>query len=312
MFNKSMIKNKFPVALRVYGKFQRTSREFRRRRQEVDRVLLEFFYHCSAWLSRTPGCLGNRRDTPLVVSLTTTPARIEKVYLCIESLLRQSCRPDHLLLWISDAVQQESIPRSLSRLTARGLEIRFCRDIRSYTKIIPALREYPEAIVVTADDDRLYPEDWLKELYEAHQQNPACILCHWAHLMTWSAAGELDSYNNWNLLSPGVTGPSELLFPAGTCGVLYPPGVLHAEVLNEEVFMDICPTGDDIWLKAMSLLNDIACKKVAADSSRYPTISGTQAEKLWDINKTENDRQMQAVFTRYGLYELIAQRRVSA
>jgi hypothetical protein len=264
--------------------------------------LLEYSYHLKARFGFRSGCARNRRKTPLIVSITTIPSRFDKVYLCIESLLRQSCKPDQLLLWISDTVKQDAIPRSLTRLTRRGLQIRFCKDIRAYTKVIHTLREYPDAIVVTADDDRLYPADWLKQLYDAYLRDPSCVICHRAHLMTWDAAGNLESYNNWKLKAPGVTGPSMLLFHTGTGGVLYPPGLLPGETLNEKVFMDICLTNDDIWLKAMALLNGISCRKVAPYSENYHTIGHTQTVALWDINKIENDRMIWDVFTRYGLY----------
>jgi hypothetical protein len=290
----------------VPGKLKRSvrnlSREFDKKNQSLRPGMLEFRYHFNARFDYRPGCMPGKRSTPLIVSLTTLPSRLEKVYLCIEALLRQSCKPDQLLLWISDTVNRDAIPENLTRLTRRGLQIRFCRDIRAYTKIIHTLREFPDAVIVTADDDKLYPVNWLQQLYEAYLQDPNCILCHRAHLMTRDATGNLDSYNNWKFNAPGVTGPSMMLFHTGTGGVLYPPGLLPGETLNEKVFMDICLTNDDIWLKAMSLLNGVACKKVAPYTGKYHTIMGTQTKKLWDINKTENDPMIRRVFTRYGLY----------
>lgn len=110
------------------------------------------------------------------------------------------------------------------------------------------------SVIVTADDDMFYPKDWLKILYDSYQAEPQYIHCHRAHLMVKAPDGKLKKYRDWKLRSPGIQGPSPLLFPTGIGGVLYPPGFLHKEVFNEAVFMRICPTGDDIWLKAMSLL----------------------------------------------------------
>jgi hypothetical protein len=82
-------------------------------------------------------------------------------------------------------------------------------------------------------------------------------------------------------------------------------------VLNHELFMRICPTADDVWLKAMSLLNGVACKKVASRSMRIYNIRGVQEKNLWSINTdrndtvTRNDQQIQAVFTHYDLYRLL-------
>ena len=52
--------------------------------------------------------------------------------------------------------------------------------------------------------------------------------------------------------------------------MLYAPGHLHPEVLNELAFMSLCPKADDVWLKAMSLMANVACKKVTSDT--FPII----------------------------------------
>ena len=119
--------------------------------------------------------------------------------------------------------------------------------------------------------------------------------------------GKLRSYNNWGWLAQGSVGPSLLLFPTGNAGVLYPPGSLHGEVFNDELFTRICSTGDDIWFKAMSLLNGVACKKVAPFFEEFMLIKGTQSNALYKLNliQNKNDQQIQAVFEHYDLYHLL-------
>ncbi len=63
-------------------------------------------------------------------------------------------------------------PPAVIRLRAYGLEIRFCENLRSYKKIVPALQEYPDAILVTADDDWLYTQDWLAGLWHPYERHP--------------------------------------------------------------------------------------------------------------------------------------------
>ena len=124
-------------------------------------------------------------------------------------------------------------------------------------------------------------------------------------MMTRNEAGELRPYTDWNMLSRGLEGPSSELFPVGIAGVLYPPGSLHPGVLDEAQFQDLCPTNDDIWLKAMSLRNGVLCRKVDGGIGRQVDIRGTQQQALWKINVTgnarENDRQIQATFGEFHL-----------
>ncbi len=273
--------------------------------------LMELYYHFNARFNSISGVSKKKREIPVIVSLTTIPERINKVYLCIETLLEQSFKSDQIYLWLSDEIAEKDIPSKLKKLKKRGLQIRFCKDIRSYKKIIYTLMENPQSIIVTADDDVLYPRYWLKRLYEAYRKEPEYIHCHRAHLMERHPDGKLKRYNDWHWLSPGVQGPSFLLFPTTGSGVLFPPGSLHREVFNKELFMHICPTNDDVWLKAMSLLKRVPCKKVTPKSMPIYNIIGTQKTNLWttnrkQINNISNiDKQIEAVFVYYNLHKLL-------
>jgi hypothetical protein len=273
-------------------------------RREVNYAALENYYRCNALFSKRIGVTQSKRNPPLIVSLTTIPERMHKVHLCIESLLRQSCKPDYLMLWVS--ISEDKVPKRLDRLKKRGLQIKFCKDIRSHRKIFYTLKENPQSIIVTADDDVFYPKNWLKQLYDAYLKEPQYIHCHRAHLMIKNSDGKLKQYREWLRLSPGIQGPSLLLFPTGVGGVLYPPHSLHEEALNEDVFIRLTPYCDDTWQKAMSLLNGTQCKKVSPFFSYYIQIRGVSKKSLMKITSDgKKDEQIRAVFEYYNLYNII-------
>jgi len=275
--------------------------------REVKYTGIENYYRFNALFSKSIGITQHKRNPPLIVSLTTIPERIHKVHLCIESLLRQALKPDYLMLWIS--IPEHKIPEKLDRLKQRGLQIRLCKDLGPYTKIIYTLKENPQSIIVTADDDHFYPKNWLKQLYGAYLREPQHIPCHRAHLMTEKPDGKLKKYQEWHWLSPGIQEPSLLLFPTGIGGVLYPPHSLSEEVLNEEVFMRLAPYHDDAWLKGMSLLKGTQCKKVSPFCPNYIHIRGISKKSLCKINLAnggeKGNEQIQAVFGYYNLYNQI-------
>jgi hypothetical protein len=265
----------------------------------------------SVRFSRRTGVSITKREPELIISLTTIPERIGFVAISLDSLLRQSLKPDRVILWLSESnepgcppIGRQSLPPDLQRLMQRGLEIRWCKDIRSFRKIIPTLRAHPEAIIVTADDDIIYPRHWLRMLYEAYQREPQFIHCHRAHLMQFDATGAALPYRQWQLLASGHMQPSKDLLPTGCGGVLYAPGHLHPEVLNEQVFMSLCPKADDAWLKAMSLMVNVACKKVTAETFtmieiRIPNNRTLNSENLY---RDGNDPQIKAVAEYYGVF----------
>jgi hypothetical protein len=100
--------------------------------------------------------------------------------------------------------------------------VRETRDLRSFTKIVPALLAFPEAHLVTADDDMAYGGNWLERLLAGAPGDVACLRAHRVAV----AEGAALPYDAWdrNLRAP-KRGP--LIFPTGVGGVLYPPGSLH-------------------------------------------------------------------------------------
>ena len=245
------------------------------------------------------------------MSLTTIPERMHAVGLCLDSLLRQSLKPDRIVLWLSEGngltredVLDRGLSRRFGRLIERGVEVRWCEDIHSYRKIIPTMREHPNALIVTADDDIMYPPNWLRTLFISYKNEPRYVHCHLAHQIRYDESGRPLPYRQWVMRSPGFGGPSPDLFPTGAGGVLYAPGHLHEEVLNEEAFLSLCPTADDVWLKAMSLLKGVACKKVSMETMPLPAIRIPGSRALFHENVAGggNDRQIAAVMNRYGVF----------
>lgn len=278
---------------------------------EANYFFLETYHGLSVKFSRRIGITQTKRTPEVIVSLTTIPERIGKVSLCLDSLLRQSTKPDQLILWLSESedpkrpcIDYNSLPAELHGLTQRGLEIRWCKDIGSYRKIIPTLKAHPEALIVTADDDIFYPRRWLQQLVEAHSREPQYIHCHRAHMIRYDSLGRALPYRDWVWHAGDFMGPSPDLLPTGVGGVLYGPGQLHPEVLNEAAFLELCPKADDIWLKAMSLLVGVPCKKVAKNTFDMVAIRISTNRTLSSENYDQdgNDPQIRAVAKQYPVF----------
>jgi hypothetical protein len=276
----------------------------RRTLASASRTLRELRYKLCSRFGWAHGTESTRRNIPIVVSLATIPERLGKVHIAVESLLRQTLKPDRLILWMPSTLEGRLLPFALRNQTRRGLEIRFVEEIGPYKKLIYALKEHSDSPIVTADDDMIYPRFWLEQLVNAYAGALHCVHCHRAHRMILDKDGRLLPYAKWDFLAQGHIGPSFLLFPTNGGGALFPPGALHKEVFNEAVFQKICPTADDVWFKAMSLLNGVPCRKVSSFYHEWPLVRGTQTKALWPENVREgrNDIQLQAVFERYDLY----------
>ena len=132
--------------------------------------IIEFYYKIPCFRAGFTHRSGQR---PVIISLTTIPARIDKVWLTIESLLRQQKKPNKIILWLAeDEFEKIEIPQILQKQQKRGLEIRYCKNLRSYKKFYYTMLEYPDSYVLVVDDDYVYSERLLAEMMRVSARYP--------------------------------------------------------------------------------------------------------------------------------------------
>lgn len=248
----------------------------------------------------------------IIVSLTSYGIRLRQVYRTIETLMQQSCKPNRIILWLEEKEYKMSRYSYLPELKKRGLEILPCKNgLRSYKKLIPCLQAFPEDIIITVDDDVFYHPNTLENLILSYLSAPNEIHFNRGHEIKIEKQ-KIQPYVKWRQC---VTTPTSsfLNFPTGVGGVLYPPHSLNKEVLNEDCFMSLCPTGDDIWFKAMSLLQNVKCKKTVTfdlqgndfDNNMAPEILKTALSLTNTGKEALNDIQIEKVFKKYNLLDML-------
>lgn len=247
------------------------------------------------------------RAQKLVVSLTSFPARVRYAPAAIGSMLRQTLKPDAILLHLGEAqFASFPVPESVRRLEREsGIEIVFCEDIKPHTKYYYAMQSHPDALIVTVDDDIIYRPTLLEELYRSYQAFPDCVSCVRAHKMRFDREGKLMSYLDWiHEYNYELNVPSHQLLATGVGGVLYPPHLLHPEVFNKEILKKTCLAADDLWLKVMEVMSDT--KVVLCADSKYPQeiVGGSQQVSLLadNLNENKNDIQMKNILAVYNHY----------
>lgn len=260
--------------------------------------------------TRISSGIHERHDRPkeIIVSLTTYSKRIYQVHLVIESLLEQNLQADKIILWLDkdEFKSVDELPINLRRLMQYGLEIGFCDNLRSYKKLVPTLKKYPEAIIITTDDDIIYPEDFVERLYRAYLIDSSKIYFYRGHRMKVSD-DNVEAYKNWDL-EVEMKQSSLFNFPTGCGGVLYTCELIDKEVLNEEVFMKIAPTADDVWFKAMTLKKGILCEQIRLESpfrDKFIFLDAMDDMGLakYNLVQNKNDEQICAVFKKYNLIQ---------
>lgn len=238
------------------------------------------------------------RETPIVISLASNRENFKELPLTLYSLLNQNLKPDRIILWLDkDCEDITYLPYEITQFIKNGLEIKFVKNIGNYTKTIYALEEFPNAIIVTAEDYIYYSSNWLQKLYISYIANPCDIHVHKA-----LAANLNNPFNKWEKSSLKTARYEN--FMLGDNGILYPPNCFSKEALRKDIFLKHASNADSIWFWIMALVQN---KKIRIVKNNLKTTLYTNflkhikfnLEQKKNMNKS-HDEAMQALLKLYG------------
>lgn len=269
----------------------------------IDRVLRKIVGYIEAYYNlivvkqvrkqKKYGVTKNKRERKIIVSLTSYPKRSETVWITIETLMRQSLKPDEIILWLAKEqfTSLQDLPQELIEQQERGLTIRFCDDLRSHKKYYYALQEYKNDIVILVDDDMFYPHDTVKRLYKLHKKRPEDICCITAQVIEPSFSAPPSLWRNPRV-NEKIEGSDQVQVFTGS-GSLFVPNALSQDAFNKELLMKLCPYADDLWITFMAYKNGRKITSLKQWRAFPITIYGTNEGSLWYINGQEgkNDEQ---------------------
>lgn len=220
-----------------------------------------FYYFCNTILiayykiSRKWYKIIVRKEPTIIVSLTTYPKRINTVWITIESLFRQEQKPDMIILWLAEEqFPDKKLPQSLVNLQKRGLAIKWCDNLMSHKKYFYVCQYYPQACIITADDDLIYPPYFVRRLWNLHNRYPKDVIALTClHISpTYSTVP-----SKWAGISREKKESSNHISIYSGSGALFPPGSLPSEAFNKDAIRRLCPFADDLWLTVMTHMNGV-------------------------------------------------------
>lgn len=237
---------------------------------------------------RLPIKKAKKKNEDIVIALTSFPPRYKTLFLVIRSLLHQKIRVSKIVLYLYKG-EAEELPKKLLKLKRHDFEIKLVdENLGPHKKYFYALQEYSDKVVITVDDDIIYPKTLVSDLYNSYKKNSNCIIANRVHFIIKDKAQKISSYNNWKKEYTIETMPSHSLIAIGCCGVLYPPNIFPKEVFCIDAIKKYCLNADDIWLKFMELKNNI--KVLYSGSKNYLPlcIRNTQETGLFHTNAERN------------------------
>lgn len=245
-----------------------------------------------------------KRPEKIIVSLTSFPPRFQNLHLCIKSILLQKEKADKILVYLGNDSSRDMFTKEMLELEKFGVEYRFDtkRNLKSHKKYFYAMQEFPNDVIVTADDDVYYPPTWLSSLIASYKKYPKAISARRVHLIK-RVDNELAPYNFWEDQCRKILIPSFSLIATGCSGILYPPHCLRASTFNEEAIKSLCFDADDIWLKCMAVLSNtpvVWAKNWEVDPQSIENNTANALSSL-NVDFQKNDGYLKNVMAYYNI-----------
>jgi len=240
------------------------------------------------------GLNNETREKEIIVSLTSYPARLNNLHYTIKSILCQTVRPDKLTLYLGEDCVYKNLPDSLRELERYGLQISMRPgNLKPHKKYYYAIKENPDSLIITIDDDCIYSFRMIEKLYSTYQRFPDCIIACRGHKILFDETGKTRNYMDWEWEYQKENSPSIQVIATGGAGVLYPPGLMEQKYLFQtELIQTLSPTADDLWLKIMQVLKGtkvVLCeRKIEKERINFDVLLNEQTGSLQAENVHQN------------------------
>jgi hypothetical protein len=189
-----------------------------------------------------------------VISLTCISTRLERLPATLETLFAQDLSPHSVNLYISSEphLLDKGIPKddpTLKKIHAMGANVYHVKNLGPFRKQHPVVAQLhsvnasPSTLIVTVDDDVLYPRDTLRNLATLCDREH-CVVAQRGRKMLFSE-GKIAAYDSFRIPTSSI---SHMNLANGRNGIMYK---LRFFPKNHELYVGpwLSPTADDLWCK---------------------------------------------------------------
>jgi hypothetical protein len=241
------------------------------------------------------------------VSLTSIAQNQTILRVTLQSLVRQTRRPDALFVYLSEEpylmdkgfTERRLAPELLAFLRQYDwIHVRWVPNTGPYRKLLPLLEEkYDEdCLIITVDDDTEYHPALLENYVRDYEEHGCCIAYRGFTLDVVDGCVEYEKRH-----VPGVE-KDMYNFATGKGGVVYHPRFFHARgrLIFDGVGAALAHTNDDIWFNFVR----VACGIPMAILPRpYATMDLTRLDLalFTNFNAAGNTKMMHDVLGYLGI-----------
>lgn len=223
------------------------------------------------------------KKNPVYISLTSIFKNQDILIQTLQSIMKQTRPPDKICLYLSeepyildDGFKDKKITNSklLKYINDNSIiDIKWVKNIGSYRKLLPLLKDKwdEDCIIITIDDDTIYDTNLIENLVNDYHKHK-CVIGYRGFTPSFDKLENFDYRKHVKLQHLSLYN-----FFTGKGGILYKPQFFHKThdlIFNDKIYLDTCPTGDDIWFYIVRLLNNV---------------KGYLGNKKWQVEDLTND-----------------------
>ena len=229
----------------------------------------------------------------VLISLTSYPRRIPYAIRSIETLMHQTVKVDEIHLNLSkDEFKGGSndLLGLVKEIESAGVYVDWREDnLRPHNKYYWIMKDRPDDIVITVDDDIVYPPTLVQSLLGGYYRHPNAIISNRTHIITSESPDRLTPYRTWVMEQTEIVDePRFDLLATGVGGVLYPPGIFDEGAFDLRAIKESSLLADDLWLLIQEARLHIPVVNTPAFPGLY-YVPGSQEEGLY-VENLENGR----------------------
>jgi hypothetical protein len=194
----------------------------------------------------------------VVVSFTTIPGRINNIRKTIDSIGKQSVRPDIIYLNLPEVCRRQKhkpyvVPDFLRDNTSVHI-LKMDYDYGPSMKLLPVLdhESDPGTAIITVDDDHEYDKRFIETLLHYEKKFPDCAL----GFNGWNISPLIEQ-NRYEFIEENLEEPVKADVLEGYRGVLYKKRFFDKTIFDYRGFPEAAHRVDDVWISAHLARNGI-------------------------------------------------------
>jgi len=205
-----------------------------------------------AYITQKPFPLDPKAE--FVISIASYPQRIHFLPAVVQALTKQTLRPRHLYLILSEEEwHYKQVPNFIEKLVKRGVEILWTKgNPYAVKKLLPVIERHPDLGIITLDDEIIYGQRIVEELINKCITKKCLIVGHVGKVLY--RKGNKISMMYRDKKPADLKTPSNQIYFLVGMGTLYLPGSIDHRALDLDAVKRIVPgRGSDIWFWAAAI-----------------------------------------------------------